>query len=152
MLESKKRTIFVSMPFNKRETDNHYEIIERVAKDVSDECDFKPALKVQRVDWFDDGTSYQITDKICEMISECGLLIGNLTYCNVNVYHEIGYVMGKAKAEGKDVADMLLFLDESETSGNNVGFNVKGIKQLRFSESEKFANDLKGNLKCFFDV
>ncbi len=30
---------------------------------------------------------------------------------NPNFYHAIGFVMGKAKANGKDMADMLLFLD-----------------------------------------
>lgn len=54
-----------------------------------------------------------ITDKINQMIADCGLLIGNLTYSNPNVYHEIGFVMGKAKAEGRDSANMLLILDES---------------------------------------
>lgn len=64
---------------------------------------------MERVDWFNDGTSYEISDKIIEMISDCGLLIGNLTFCNPKVYHEVGFVMGKAKAGGKEVADMLLF-------------------------------------------
>ena len=65
------------------------------------------------MDWLHDGTSYEINDKIIEMMSDRGLLIGDLTYCNPNVYHEICFVMDKAKAEGKNVAQMLLFLDES---------------------------------------
>jgi len=107
---------------------------------------------VQRVDWFHDGTSYVINDKIVEMMSDCGLLIGNLTYCNPNVYHEIGFVMGKAKAEGKATAEMLLFLDESvaEAKDKFVGFNLAGIKQLRFEGGERFAAMLKQNLEEFF--
>ena len=60
--------------------------------------------------------------------------------------------MGKAKAEGKEVAEMLLFLDESvEDNDKFVGFNVQGIKQLRFTQSEiEFVPQLKENLERFF--
>jgi hypothetical protein len=110
---------------------------------------------VERVDWFHDGTSYEINDKIIEMMSDCGLLIGNLTCCNPNVYHEIGFVMGKAKAEGKQVADMLLFLDESVPDGRDrfVGFNLHGLKQLRFKQTEtEFVPKLKENIERFFKL
>jgi hypothetical protein len=155
VLTSRKRTIFVSMPFGKTKPDDHYAIIERVCKDVNEVHNLKPALKVERVDWFHDGTSYEINDKIIEMMSDCGLLIGNLTHCNPNVYHEIGFVMGKAKAEGSDVANMLLFLDESvaEDKDKFVGFNLRGIKQLRFTQPEmEFAPALKENLEKFFKL
>ncbi|RYZ92560.1 MAG: hypothetical protein EOP06_03935 [Proteobacteria bacterium] len=155
VLESRKRTIFVSMPFGKEKPADHYAIIERVAKAVSDEHGLKPPLKVQRVDWFHDGTSYEINDKIIEMMSDCGLFIGNLTHCNPNVYHEIGFTMGKAKAQGDDVANMLLFLDESveEDKDKFVGFNLRGIKQLRFTQPEVgFAPALKENLERFFKI
>jgi hypothetical protein len=153
VLYSKNRTVFVSMPFGKAEPDDQFAIIQRVAKEVSDTHTLKPPLKVERVDWFQDGTSYVINDKIIEMMADCGLLIGNLTYCNPNVYHEIGFIMGKAKAEGKDVANMLLFLDESVPDGKDkfVGFNLQGIKQLRFTQPEvEFAPKLKENLERFF--
>lgn len=155
VLESRKRTIFVSMPFGKEKPDDHYAIIKRVCKEVSDEHKLKPPLKVERVDWFHDGTSYEINDKIIEMMSDCGLLIGNLTHCNPNVYHEIGFVMGKAKAEGSDVANMLLFLDESvaEDKDKFIGFNLRGIKQLRFTQSEvEFAPALRENIERFFKL
>jgi hypothetical protein len=155
VLESRKRTIFVSMPFGKTRPDDHYAIIQRVCDEVSTTHDLKPALKVERVDWFQDGTSYEINSKIIEMISDCGLLIGNLTHCNPNVYHEIGFVMGKAKADGKDVANMLLFLDESVADEKEkfVGFNLRGIKQLRFTRAEvEFAPALKANVEKFYKL
>ncbi len=155
VLESRKRTIFVSMPFGKAKPDDHYAIIQRVAREVSEKHGLKPPLKVQRVDWFQDGTSYEINDKIIEMMSDCGLLIGNLTHCNPNVYHEVGFIMGKAKAQGEDVANMLLFLDESvaEDRDKFVGFNLRGIKQLRFHQPEvQFAPALRENLERFFRV
>lgn len=153
VLESRKRTIFVSMPFGREKANDHYLIIERVAKEVSAEFALKPPLKVDRVDWFQDGTSYEINDKIIEMLSDCGLLIANLTYCNPNVYHEVGFIMGKAKAEGKDVPNMLLFLDTSVTDDKDrfVGFNLRAIKHIPFSQPEKvFAPALRTNLEHFF--
>ena len=113
VLATHRRTIFVSMPFGKPETENHFGVIERVCREISNDKKLNPPLKVDRVDWFHDGTSYNLIDKIIEMMSDCGLLIANLTFCNPNVYHEIGFVMGKAKAEGAATANMLLFLDES---------------------------------------
>ena len=135
--------------------DDHYAIIQRVAKEISDYNGLKPALKVERVDWFQDGTSYEINDKFIEMMSDCGLLIGNLTYCNPNVYHEIGFIMGKAKAEGMDNTNMLLFLDESvgDEKDKRVGFNLVGIKQLRFTQPElEFVPALRKNLERFFHL
>lgn len=155
VLASRKRTIFVSMPFGKPKSEDHFAIIQRVCREVSNAHNLKSALKVERVDWFHDGTSYDINDKIIEMISDCGLLIGNLTYCNPNVYHEIGFLMGKAKAEGKDAANMLLFLDESvaEDKDRFVGFNLRGIMQLRFTDTElDFVPKLRKNLEDSFKL
>jgi hypothetical protein len=154
VLESRKRTIFVSMKFKDDKTENHYKIIERVCKEVNENHGLKPGLKVQRVDWFRDGTSYEIQDKIIEMINECGYLIGNLTFCNPNVYHEIGLIMGKAKAEGRDSANMLLFLDESVADQKDkfVGFNLRGIMQIRFTQTEEFAKEIKKNIEKFYKL
>jgi len=154
VLESRRRKVFVSMPFNRDASENHYKIVERVCKEISDKFSLRPALKVQRVDWFHDGTSYEITDKIIEMMSDCGLLIGNLTYCNPNVYHEIGFMMGKARAEGRASADMLLFLDESviEEKDKFVGFNLRAIKHIPFTQTEKFAEVLRDNIEKHFKL
>jgi type I restriction enzyme M protein len=76
------------------------------------------------------------------------------TFCNPNVYHEIGFIMGKAKAEAKDAANILLFLDESVPDERDkfVGFNLRDIKQLRFTRTEDFANDLRKNIELFFNL
>ena len=154
ILESKKRTIFVSMPLGKAAAENHYKIIERVCDEISKANHLNPPLKAERVDWFHDGTSYEITGKILEMISDCGLLIGNLTYGNLSVYHEIGFVMGKARTQGATAANILLFLDQSvpDNADKIVGFNLQGIKQLRFTGTEEFADLLRTNLQHFFEL
>jgi len=154
ILESRSRTIFVSMPFGKDVTENHYKIIERICDEINEAHKLKPQLVVRRVDWFQDGTSYEINNKIIEMMSDCGLLIGDLTLCNPNVYHEIGFIMGKAKAEGSDTPNMLLFLDETvpDEKDKFVGFNLRGVKQLRFTQTEKFAEDLRDNIERFYKL
>jgi hypothetical protein len=154
ILESRQRTIFVSMPFGKDVTENHYKIIERVCNEINLVYQLRPHLIVRRVDWFQDGTSYVINNKIIEMMSDCGLLIGDLTLCNPNVYHEIGFIMGKAKAEGSDTPNMLLFLDESvpDEKDKFVGFNLSGVKQLRFKQTEEFAEDLRENIERFYKL
>jgi hypothetical protein len=68
---------------------------------------------------------------------------------------EAGFIMGKAKAEGKDVANMLLFLDESvaEDKDKFVGFNLRGIKHLRFSKPEvEFAPRVEGKSGALFQT
>jgi hypothetical protein len=151
VLLSRGRKVFVSMPFGNDKTDDHWETIIRVCAEVSKEVPLDPPLKPERVDWFKDGTSYAITDKILEMISGCGLLIGNLTYGNANVYHEIGYLMGQSHAKGEPTARLLLILDESvERKAKKVYFNLQGLSQLRFRRSEEFGKKLKKQLEAFF--
>ena len=140
------------MKFKKDSTEGHYKTIQRVCKEVTNAYNLKPELKVQRVDWFDDGTSYDINDKIIDMICDCGLLIGDLTFCNPNVYHEIGFVMGKAKAEGKNTANMLLIIDESVADERDkfVGFNLRNIKHLSFKNNEELGEMLNKNIEKYF--
>jgi hypothetical protein len=153
ILESKIRKIFVSMPFGKDLIDDHFGVISRVCKEISDHYGLKPPLEAQRVDWFSDGTSYPIDDKILDMISNCGLLIGDLTFANVNVYHEIGFAMGKARVEGLRATNMLLILNSTATQGDSsVGFNLRGINQLRFTKTETLAELLRANLEQFFGL
>ena len=151
VLLSRGRRIFVSMPYGQDATDDHWETILRICADVSKEVPLDPPLKPERVDWFKDGTSYAITDKILEMISGRGLLIGNLTYGNANVYHEIGYLMGQTHGNGEPTARFLLILDESvEPKAKKVSFNLQGFSQLRFKRSEDLREKLKKQLVAFF--
>lgn len=151
VLLSRGRKIFVSMPYGKSETDSHWETIVRICAEVSEDAPLVPPLAPERVDWFKDGTSYVITDKILEMISGCGLLIGNLTHSNANVYHEIGYVMGQSQANGLPTARLLLILDELvKPKDRKVYFNLQGLSQLRFKGSEDLGKKLKKQLEAFF--
>lgn len=154
ILLSRKRTIFVSMPFGKDKTEDHYTEIENVVAAINrDYPDLKPQLKVQRVDFLQEGTSFSIRTKIDDFMDKCGLLIANLTYVNPNVYHEVGFMDGKAKALNSARADVLLFLDESvSTEEKHVGFNLSGSKQIRFKRIADFTKTLRVNLEQHFKL
>lgn len=154
IIGSKGRKIFVSMPFGKEITDNHFDIINRVCNELNQEKNLKIKIKAERVDWFEDGTSYDINDKILSMISNCGMLIGNLTYARPNVYHEIGFIMGRDKAMGKINNNFILILDEtvSDEKDKLVGFNLKSIKQIRFTQTEQLAAKLRENIMKFYGL
>lgn len=154
ILLSQKRTIFVSMPFGKDATENHFTEIANVVTALNrDYPDFKPQLKVQRVDFLQEGTSFPIRAKIDDFMANCGLLIANLTYFNPNVYHEVGFMDGKAKALESEKADVLLFLDESVPAKDKVvGFNLSGSKQIRFKRTEEFTRQLRENLVKHFKL
>jgi hypothetical protein len=82
IMETRRRTIFVSMPFGKDETENHYTAItEEVEAIKHDYPDFKPPLKVKRIDFHTKGVSYPIRAMIDDFMANCGLLLANLTYC-----------------------------------------------------------------------
>lgn len=77
----------------------------------------------------------------------------NLTYFNPNVYHEVGFMDGKAKAFNIAQADVLLFLDESvPTKNQKVGFNLSGSKQIRFKRIAEFTKQLRENLERHFKL
>ncbi len=151
VLLSRGRKVFVSMPFGTDETENHWDTIVRVCDEVSKAIPLDPPLKPERVDWFKDGTSFEIAPKILDMIADCGLLIGNLTHGNANVYHEIGYFIGQSHAKGLPKPRLLLILDESVgPKAKKVFFNLQGLSQLRFKRSEDFGKKLRQQLEAFF--
>jgi hypothetical protein len=53
------------MPTGKTKAEDHYAIIKRVASEVTITFGLKPALKVGRVDWFQDVTYKEIWDIAC---------------------------------------------------------------------------------------
>ena len=152
IISSKRRTIFVSMPF-REETNSHYETMKRVINEINKEFNLKIKLKLHRVDWFEDGTSYEITEKIFELIDRSGLLIADLTFANPNVYHEVGYLMGRNRTQNKrSYSNFLLILNEQYASNadKNVAFNLRGLRQIRFKNNEELGRELKSNIKKFF--
>ena len=154
IISSKHKTIFVSMHF-KEETKRHYETMERVINEINEEFKLEIKLKLHRVDLFKSGTSYEITEKIFELIDDSGFLIADLTFANPNVYHEVGYLMGRNRAQNKEsYSNFLLILNKKHTSdaNNNVAFNLRGLKQIRFDDNETLGKELKKNIMKFYNL
>jgi hypothetical protein len=154
IMGTRRRTIFVSMPFGNNETENHFNAITEVIDAINrDYPDLKPQLKIKRVDFHAEGVSYPIRAKIDDFMANCGLLLANLTNCNPNVYHEIGFMDGKARGESQARPDVLMFLDESVTpDAQFVGFNLRDSSQIRFSRIEDFKSKLRDNLERHFKL
>jgi hypothetical protein len=86
-------------------------------------------------------------------MANCGLLLADLTFCNPNVYHEIGFMDGKAKGAGAELPDVLMFLDESvPTDAQAVGFNLRDSSQIRFTQIADFKTKLRTNLEQHFKL
>jgi hypothetical protein len=154
IMVTRKRTIFVSMPFGKKETEDHYNCITEVVESITRNYpDFKPPLTVKRVDFHTEGVSYPIRAKIDDFMANCGLLLADLTFCNPNVYHEIGFMDGKAKGEAAEHPDVLMFLDESvPADAQAVGFNLRDSSQIRFTQIADFKIKLRTNLEQHFKL
>jgi hypothetical protein len=64
-------------------------------------------------------------------------------------------MMGKARAEGRDRPNLLLFLDKSVDDAKDkfVGFNLRTLRHLGFEQQEKeFVPKLRENLEYFFNL
>lgn len=142
ILLSKERTVFVSMDFNSKDTERHFSFIESVIREINLEKKAQIKLFPLRIDKYRIGSAYKIPDQILSKIAECGLVIGDLTHANINVYHEVGYLMGVNKHLAK--LNLLLIANTTHTAlPNDVGFNIRNHKIMTFEDT----SDLKAPLK-----
>lgn len=156
-LERKRRTIFVSMPFHKYACDYHYQVIEEVVGELNEKCEEQlgdALLDCHRIDRNKTGKTFEINQKVADAISECGLLIADLTYSNVNVFHEVGLLMGRAFAlKGRtNEFDMILLRDESESSVNDVEYNLHSLQIVRFKHPGDLRKQLRDRLLNFYKL
>lgn len=156
-MDRKKRTIFVSMPFYKYACDYHYQVIEEVVRDINK--DYKEQLgdvllDCHKVDRNDTGKTFEINQKVADSIAECGLLIADLTYSNVNVFHEVGMMMGRTFAQQghTNEFDMILLCDESESSVTNVEYNLHSLQMVCFKHPDELREQLKDRLLSFYKL
>ena len=142
--ERLSRKIFVSMPFCKDKTEIHWLTIRCVIDAINRDKKLDPPLEVERVDQIFTGETFDINEKIINEIASCGYVIADLTYCNPNVYHEIGMVMGRTRALTEEHNyKMLLLLDESATPEETiVKFNLSSLQQLRFLKHDELERGL----------
>lgn len=150
---AKERTVFVSMQFGDG-TDFVYDTIKKAVDAINKEC--RPKIKIEplRIDKVNKGHSYTITDAILTAIEDSGLLIADLSQGNKNVYHEVGYMMGLNRGKGlKQENFILIARDRPEDKlDKKMGFNLKGVSQIRFKESIDLERDLIKYIRKYYDL
>lgn len=152
VMESRKRTIFISMQFCE-ETKQNYEAIKDAVDDINSELKLDLKLREIRMDQFDKGYSYKINDEILGLVEGCGYLIADLSLGNKNVYHEIGYLMGLNQGKLKKQNNFILLHNKKTTNSNfdkDVGFNLKEHKILITDETNDLRNQIKEQIKKYY--
>src|SRR5690606_18166930 len=67
--ETKNKEVFISMQFCP-DTESHYKAIQRAVQEINAEYTLDIKLKEIRIDKFEDGSSYDINEKIFQKIEE----------------------------------------------------------------------------------
>jgi len=138
VLAARKRTVFVSMQFGTpRGEEPVYKTIKDAIKAVNAKHGLQAdlALRDVRIDRSTQGHSFTIADEILKVESDCGLLIADLSEGNINVYHEVGFLMGLN--QGRTVAqdNFILLVDNNKIDSDaKIGFNLRHWHQLRFDD------------------
>lgn len=147
--ESKSKQIFVSMQFDS-ESMSRYDAIKEAVTEINQRHNLEIKLREIRIDKFSQGHSYKIDDQILNLINDSGLLIADLTSKNVNVYHELVFLMGLNQGKNKEQANFIL-LEQNDKEDSNVGFNIRAYQQLRFSNTLELKNKLIASLEEYYN-
>lgn len=152
IVSSKHRTIFISMQFNDPVCENHFDFIKALIGEVNDETKANIKIYPLRIDRYKDGSAYKIPDAILNKIYESGLLIADLTKDNINVYHEVGYLMGLHRMRSKRKINLILICNTTvhPTFPGNIGFNIRNHKILPFADTNKLKQSLKEEIVSFY--
>ena len=148
--ESKAKQIFVSMQFDE-ESRARYEAIKEAVQEINHRYNLEIKLREIRIDEFNQGNSYKIDDQILKLIDDSGLLIADLTSKNINVYHELGFLMGLNQGKGKGQENFIL-LEDNQLDNSNVGFNIRAFQQLRFNDTLELKNKLIESLEQYYKL
>lgn len=148
--ESKSKQIFVSMQFD-NESKPRYEAIKEAVSEINRSYNLEIKLREIRIDEFNQGHSYKIDDQILKLIDDSGLLIADLTTENINVYHELGFLMGLNQGRDKTQENFIL-LEQNGKEDSNVGFNIRAYQQLRFNDTLELKNKLIESLEAYYKL
>lgn len=142
--------IFIAMAF--KDNNNVYNAIEGTIEKVSLEIyNDKKLLNPLRIDEHIKGTTYQIVDEIFHQIDERGLVIADITSKNANVYLEVGYTLALCRTKGIDNQLILLLKDsEEEQTKEQVGFDLRGYKWIRYKDTEDLRKKLEQELQEYY--
>ncbi|HEV2765351.1 MAG TPA: hypothetical protein VGV38_20380, partial [Pyrinomonadaceae bacterium] len=153
IMESRSRTIFVSMQFSPDVT-SHYQMIEEAVREINSEFHLDIKLQQLRIDEYSPGHSYVISDEILRLIENSGLLIADLTHPNTNVYHEVGFLMGVNQGRRIGQENFILVMRNQPNADNDkrVGFNLRGWQQVRFDETHQLKAKIKDSILKYYQL
>lgn len=121
------KKIFIAMPFHKQ-TEATYFLIKDVVNELNKDGNFIfNDLEVIRLDKEDYPTSQFINDRIMTEISECDLMIADLTGHNRNVYYEVGY---KAGIDKKEKRKRIIVINDTSSIYHDDCRKEEGQKEL----------------------
>lgn len=121
------KKIFIAMPFHKQ-TEATYFLIKDVVNELNKDGNFIfNDLEVIRLDKEDYPTSQFINDRIMTKISECDLMIADLTGHNRNVYYEVGY---KAGIDKKEKRKRIIVINDTSSIYHDDCRKEEGQKEL----------------------
>ncbi len=121
------KKIFIAMPFHKQ-TEATYFLIKDVVNELNKDGNFIfNDLEVIRLDKEDYPTSQFINDRIMTAISECDLMIADLTGHNRNVYYEVGY---KAGIDKKEKRKRIIVINDTSSIYHDDCRKEEGQKEL----------------------
>jgi hypothetical protein len=154
VLESRHRTVFISMQFCD-DTNPNYEAIKNSVTDVNREHKLDLQIEEIRIDKFTKGHSYKIDEEILQLIEDCGLLVADTTLGNKNVYHEIGYLMGLNQGEGNEQDNFILVHNTDMANSDfdrDVGFNLKAHQILVAKGTDDLRTQLTAQIETYYGL
>lgn len=156
--QAKRNEIFISMQFGDSQSELIYEKICRSIDNFNEKHkSIYLRLRPIRIDRTT-GCSSSVPDDIKKAIQSSGLIIADLSSANINVYQEVGYAMGLAESHNMAPNIILLYKENTEHNKNNkdvdkfIGFNLRSLSQLRFSNYDQLVNGLVERLEKYYEV
>lgn len=151
ILGARSRNVFISMQFDTASQEVK-QAIEEAISEVNRRHSLDLKIKHIRIDEVNKGHAYTISDEILELINNTGLLIADLSTRNINVYHEVGFLMGLNRAKGYEQENFILLMRnyaEGKTD-SSVGFNLRHWQQLRFDNGLELKDALIESLEIYY--
>lgn len=152
--DTKRKEIFVSMQFGIRKNEAHYRNIKEAIEEINNEKNEAIQFRPIRIDKFNPGYSYIITDEILRAINTSGYLIADLTGGNKNVYHEVGYLMGYNASKDLPPNNILLVArkEEGKEFSKEIGFNLRHYQVKSFEEVDELKSIVKESIIKYYEL
>ncbi len=159
VVNSRSRQVFVSMKFGSPAGEEPvYKAIKGAIEEVNRRHGLETGLALEpvRIDKVNKGHSYTIPSEILKIVNDSGLLIADLTDGNMNVYHEVGYLMGLNQSRAGKQDNFILVADNNKIkdSGGDaaIGFNLREWQQIRFGDAIELKDNLVRSLESHFGL